>query len=126
MKITTFNVQIVTKNAAPIVQFFEELGFERRHRQEGIGDLDVTGIRMRNADGFSLDISEVEGLPKESMVAIRMNVDDFDEAYKILSSYGFKSVYGKKEVRTRTGRSDMLFSPSGFAINLIQHIKEDK
>jgi hypothetical protein len=30
MKITTFNPQIVTKDAEPIVKLFEELGFERK------------------------------------------------------------------------------------------------
>jgi len=45
MKISTFNPQIITSDAESIVEVFEALGFERRHRQEGIGDLDVTGIR---------------------------------------------------------------------------------
>ena len=60
MKITTFNPQIVTKDAESIVKVFEALGFERRHHQEGIGELDVTGIRMKNEDGFYLDLSDLE------------------------------------------------------------------
>jgi len=31
MKITTFNPQIFTKNADPIVDLFEGLGFQKRH-----------------------------------------------------------------------------------------------
>ena len=57
MKITTFNPQIMTKNAESIIQLFEELGFSRRHTKEGIGELDVTGIRMKDEEGNYLDIS---------------------------------------------------------------------
>ena len=76
MKITTFNPQIVTKNAEGLIKLFEELGFERRHQQEGIGDMDVTGIRMKDSDGHYVDISEVDIGLKEDKVAIRMNVDE--------------------------------------------------
>ena len=57
MKITTFNPQIVTRDAEPLVELFEDLGFERRHRQEDIGDLEVTGIRMKDANGFHVDVT---------------------------------------------------------------------
>lgn len=123
MKITTFNPQIVTKDAESIVKVFEALGFERRHHQEGIGELDVTGIRMKNEDGFYLDISELEAPLPQDMVAIRMNVDDFDEAFEKLISLGFKNIYGDQKVSTKSSKSAMMISESGFAINLIQHIK---
>ena len=57
MKLTTFNPQIITKDAEGVVQLFEALGFERRHTKEEIGELGVTGIRMKDANGFYLDIS---------------------------------------------------------------------
>ena len=123
MKITTFNPQIVTRDAEPLVELFEALGFERRHRQEDIGDLEVTGIRMKDANGFYVDISQTDVIPDRDLAAIRMNVDDFDEAYQLLISRGFKSVYGRQNVTTKTSRSAMMLSPSGAAINLIQHIK---
>lgn len=127
MKITTFNPQIITKNAEPLVQLFEELGFEKRHNQEGIGDLDVTGIRMKDANGFYLDISQVDALPAPNdLTAIRMNVDSFDEVYEMLLSRGFKNFYGEQTVGTKTSKSAMMISPSGFAINLIEHIKEEE
>ena len=123
MKITTFNPQIITKNAEPIIALFKELGFDVRHDQEGIGDLNVEGIRMKNPDGFYLDISCPDtDLPRD-MVGIRMNVDDFDEAYQLLLKNGFKNVYGEKTVDTATSRSAVMISSSGFAINLIQHKK---
>lgn len=127
MKITTFNPQIITKNAEPVVQLFEELGFEKRHNQREIGDLDVTGIRMKDANGFYLDISQVDALPvPNDLAVIRMNVDNFDEVYEMLRSRGFKNFYGDQTVGTKTSESAMMISPSGFAINLIEHIKEEK
>ncbi len=121
MKITTFNPQIITKDADEVVKLFEELGFEKRHCQEGIGELDVTGIRMRDPNGFYVDISQTEALPGGDMAAIRMNVDDFEEAYDLLISRGFKNIYGDHTVAAKNAKSAMMISPSGFAINLIQH-----
>ena len=123
MKITTFNPQIITKDAEPIVKLFEELGFEKRHNPDGIGDLNVEGIRMKDANGFYLDISMPKVDLPQDVTVIRMNVDNFDEAYKMLTERGFKNFYGDKTVETESSKSALMISPSGFAINLVQHIK---
>ena len=124
MKITTFNPQIITKDAEALVKLFEQLGFEKRHQQEEIGELDVKGIRLKDANGFNLDISQPDTLPTgHDLVAIRMNVDDFDEAYQLLVKNGFKNYYGDSTANTRTGKSAIMISPTGFVINLVQHIK---
>ena len=126
MKITTFNPQIITKNAEPVVKLFEELGFVKRHDQKDIGELNVEGIRMRDENGFYIDISQTDSemLPAEAMVSIRMNVDDFDEAYEMFISRGFKNIYVDHAIETKTSRSALMISPSGFSVNLIQHIKK--
>ena len=124
MKITTFNPQIITKDAEALVKLFEQLGFEKRHQQEGIGEFDVKGIRLKDANGFNLDISQPDTLPTgHDLMAIRMNVDDFDEAYQLLVKNGFKNYYGDSTVSTRNGKSAIMISPTGFVINLVQHIK---
>ncbi len=124
MKITTFNPQIITKDAEALVKLFEQLGFEKRHQQEGIGEFDVKGIRLKDANGFNLDISQPDTLPTgQDLVAIRMNVDDFDEAYQLLVKNGFRNYYGDNTASTRTGKSAIMISPTGFVINLVQHIK---
>lgn len=124
MKITAFNPQIITKNAEPVVALFEALGFEKRHNKEGIGELDVTGIQMKDPNGFRVDISQVEALPApQDLMAIRMNVDSFKEAYEYLTSRGFKNFYGDKTANTETSISAIMISPSGFVINLVEHIK---
>ena len=124
MKITTFNPQIITKDAEALVKLFEQLGFEKRHQQEGIGEFDVKGIRLKDANGFNLDISQPDTLPTgHDLMSIRMNVDDFDEAYQLLVKNGFKNYYGDNTASTRTGKSAIMISPTGFVINLVQHIK---
>ena len=124
MKITTFNPQIITKDAEAVAKLFEALGFERRHNPKGIGELDVTGIRMKDANGFHLDISQPEMQLPRDLVVIRMNVDNFDEAYEFLTARGFKNFYGDKTVDRKSSQSAIMISPSGFAINLVQHIKD--
>ena len=126
MKITAFNPLIVTKDSAPIVKLFEELGFERRHDlQASTGEKDIDSIRMKDANGFYVDISEIEdfSLPQD-LTLIRMNVDDFDEAAKELEAKGFTNPKGDHTVDTKTNKSAMFRSPSGFAFDLCQHIKE--
>lgn len=123
MKITSFNPLIVTKDAAPIVELFEELGFVRRHElAASTGTLDIENIRMKNDGGFYVDISQVETVPQD-LTLIRMNVPDFDEAYDYLISKGFTHQSGKV-VETKTNKSAMLRSPSGFAFDLCHHIRK--
>ena len=123
MKITTFNPQIITKDAESVKKLFEDLGFEQRHNPKGIGELDVTGIRMKDANGLYLDISQPDVQIPQDLTVIRMNVDNFGEAYELLKSHGFKNFYGDQTVAMKSSESTIMISPSGFAINLVQHIK---
>ena len=80
---------------------------------------------MKDANGFHVDICTADSDRIErDLTAIRMNVDDFDEAYEFLISRGFVSRRNGKTVDTETNRSCMMVSPSGFAFDLCQHIKE--
>lgn len=124
MKITTFNPQIITKDAEGVVALFEALGFQRRHAKKEIGELGITDIRMKDDNGFYLDISRSDRLPVDCIEAIRMNVDDFDEAYRLLTNRGFKNIYGDRVVDNPTSRSAVMISPSGFVVNLVQHIRQ--
>lgn len=121
MKITSFNPLIVTKDAAPIIELFESLGFVRRHTLEAeVSEVvDSTNVRMKNDTGFYVDVSEVKTVPQD-MTLIRMNVPDFDEAYDYLLSKGFTHKSGRI-VETPTNKSAMLVAPSGFAFDLCHH-----
>ena len=126
MKITTFNPAIITKDAESVIALFEALGFERRHTKTGINDADITAVRMRytNEDGkvFHVDVTQAP-VPKD-ITAIRMNVRDFDEAYKLLQEKGFVNAQGGKITDTDSSKSTMMVSPSGFSISITEHIRK--
>lgn len=124
MIITSFNPQIITNDADSIVRLFEELGFEKRHTKKNIGDKNVTGVVMKNADGFHLDISQPEMEIPQDIQAIRINVRDFEETYELLISKGFKNYYGDERVMTPSSKSAVLLAPTGFVINLVEHIRD--
>ena len=127
MKITTFNPMIVTKDAEAVIKLFEELGFERRHMKTGINDSDISSVRMRytGEDGKVFHVDVASAPVPQDISTIRMNIDNFDEAYNMLLEKGFKNSQGDKVTETPSSRSTMMFAPSGFPINITQHIKKD-
>ena len=124
MKITSFNPLIATAHSDDVVKTFEELGFERRHTKEGveIEDRDNTVFRMKDANGFYLDIVQDDALSKD-ITGIRINVDDFDEAYNLFVSNGFEKYLEEGAINTPSSKFVLLKSPSGFVVNLVQHKK---
>lgn len=122
MKITSFNPLIITRNPEPTIQLFEELGFKRHHTKREIGDNKVTDVRMEDANGFNVDVSEGDG----EWSVIRINVDDFDEAIEFFMSHGFRKPRHERASKTTdTGSSKftMLVAPSGFIVTISKHIK---
>ena len=86
MKITTFDPMIVTPKAEDAISLFKALGFVKTHQPTtSLETGDITSTRMKDANGFHLDVADVPELPQDMML-IRMNVDNFDEAYEILKS----------------------------------------
>ena len=122
MKITAFNPLIITPKAADAVALFEALGFEHAHTKTGIED-DITSFDLKLGEDFRMDVTQVDQMPQD-MTTIRMSVDDFDEAYELLLSKGFKNAQGDKITETPTSKATMMTSPSGFAISLSQHIRK--
>ena len=125
MKITSFNPLILTKDAEPIVRLFEELGFERHHQPTGTSatGTNYVGYRMKHPDGFYVDVTQSSKERTQDQSSIRMNVDDYDAAYKLLTDHGFKSATDNNTTNTGSAKGDMLVSPTGFSISLVQHIK---
>lgn len=123
MQITTFNPMILSKNAEEIIKLFEKLGFERRHKVDNIDDKDISSVRMTDANGFHVDVARVETMERD-MTTMRMNVSDFDEAYEFLKAHGFKNSRGEDyAVESKSARSCLMIAPSGFSIQLTQHIR---
>jgi hypothetical protein len=125
MKITTFNPMILTAHAEDVIKLFEELGFEKKHAPTvDTGKSMVTSTRMTDANGFHIDIADVKSVPRD-MSIIRMNVDDFDEAFQFLQSKGFTNSGGEQTVETDNNKSALMTSPSGFAFDLCQHTQNE-
>ena len=123
MKITSFNPLIVTKDAEKTIKLFEELGFERRHTKEQIGINNVTDVRMKNADGFHVDVTQGTG----EWMMIRMNVDDLEEAVAFLEARGFHKArhdVAKDTIDTGTSKFNIMVSATGLILAVSQHTKE--
>ena len=125
MTITSFNPLIVTKDAEATIALFEALGFERRHMKTGINDKDITSVRMRytGEDGKVFHVDVTSAPVERDITTIRMNIRDFDEAYRMLEEKGFKNAQGDKITNTGSSKSTMMVSPSGFSISIAEHIR---
>ena len=126
MKITSFNPLIVTKQPEAVVSLFEALGFEKKHNPTGTSAIgnEYTAYRMIDANGFHVDVATSTAPREQDLTAIRVNVDNFEEAYEFLTARGFKSAQNGTVTDTGSAKACILFSPSGFGINLIQHVKD--
>ena len=120
MKITSFSPLIVSKEAASIMQLFEDLGFEKSHQQTELLETGLGDVTMKDAAGNRIDVANATVLPRD-LTLIRMNVDDFDEAFALLTARGFQQQ--GQTVETPSSKSAMMVSPSGFGFDLCQHIK---
>lgn len=122
MKITGFCPLIVTKDADSAMKVFEALGFERRHTKKDVEGGSNTVYAMKDANGNRISIASSESIPQD-LTAVNINVDNFDEAYDFLIAHGFVNPRGDKVTDTSSSRATLLFSPSGFAVNVAEHLK---
>ena len=123
MKITSFNPLIIVRDLEPTVRLFEELGFERRHMKTGIGDNENTDVRMKNANGFCVDVAQGDG----EWTIIRINVDNIDEAIEFFTERGFRKPKREsvnKKVDTGSSTFTMMVAPSGYIVAISEHIKK--
>ncbi len=121
MKITSFNPLILTKKSEEAIELMKNLGFEVRHNIPNPETADITTTDMTDGNGFRIDVTQVD-LP-EDRILIRMNVDNFEEAYDFLVSKGFTCPSGRV-LETKSSKSAMMVAPSGYAFDLCQHIKD--
>lgn len=123
MKITTFNPSIITKDAATVIALFEELGFQQTHNKAENVDIDFSAHRMKNEGGFHVDVVEVPTIPR-TYTAIRINVDNFEEAYDFFMSKGFRESKFAPPSTTASSKYAYLVSSNGVIIDVCEHIKK--
>ena len=122
MKITSFNPLIVTTDSESTIKLFEELGFEKKHTKEGISINNATNVRMKDANGFHVDVTQ----GTEERMMIRMNVDNLEEAVAFLEERGFhKANHAAAHDTLDTGSSkiNIMVSSTGYIISVSEHIK---
>ncbi|WP_026510453.1 MULTISPECIES: hypothetical protein [unclassified Butyrivibrio] len=123
MKITGFCPLIVSKDADSIVKVFEEMGFEKRHTKSDIEGGNNINYNLKDANGNRINVASSNNVPQD-ITAVNINVDNFQEAYDFLIGHGFVNPRGDKVTDTSSSRATLLFSPSGFAVNITEHIKD--
>ena len=111
-----------TKDSESIVKLFEDLGFEVRHTKKDIKDGDATNFAMKDEAGNRVTVAATDGIPQD-MIAVSINVDNFQEAYDFFISHGFVNPRGDKVTDTGSSNATLLLAPSGFAVTISQHIK---
>ena len=126
MKITSFNPMIVTNRPEEVLKFCEMFGFEKKHAPilKTPDGLEFTDYRLQNDTGFYMDVAAISTPLPSEYPAIRINVDDFDEAYKFLTTYGYVPTHNMPPIETESSKSIALIGP-GFTIYLVQHIKKE-
>lgn len=72
-----------------------------------------------------MDITGMKVPFPQDMTGIRMNVDDFEEAYQLLTEHGFKPADGRPATITESVKAQRMVAPSGFSISLIKHIRKE-
>ena len=124
MKITGFNPLIITAHSDDIISLFKDLGFEIRHEKKELDSVSSKLVRMRDANGNHIDVVQQDQMPRD-LTSIRMNVDNFDEAFELLTEHGFKSNRTDGTIsEDSTGKGIGMIAPSGFMIAVAQHIKK--
>ena len=125
MRVTGFAPSILTAHPDDVVSLFEALGFERRHNDGAEVGIVSGSARMKDANGFCIDITSTDRFPQDKTL-IRLNVDDFDEGYQLLLDHGFHNALGDGVIiETGHFKGAHMASPSGFEIMLMKHIHRD-
>ena len=125
MKITSFDPVIVTPDADSVKQVFEDLGFEQKHAPTNtLANNQVTSYRMKHPGGYHVDVVSTSAEIAQDRMVIRMNVDDFEAAYKLLEKHGFKNTLGDQVHSVKSAMAATMESPSGFRISIVKHIKD--
>ena len=101
----------------------DELGFRQTHNKAENVDIEFSAHRMKNESGFHVDLVEFPMIP-QTYTAIRINVDDYEEAYDFFMSRGFRESKIAPPSTTASSKYAYLVSPTGVIIDVCEHIKK--
>ena len=124
MKITGFRPAIASSMSTELISLFNALGFEKTHAPiVTSGTSSATVTTMKHPNGYHVDVLSPDTPLPRDLMAIRINVDNFDEAYALLKAHGCEIAPGDEIVDAGFAKLTMMVAPSGFLISLIEHRK---
>ena len=77
---------------------------------------------MKDANGNRIDLASSKKLERD-LLSIKINVDNFEEAYEFFKSKGFVNTRGDQITITSSSKDTFMISPTGLGITLSQHLK---
>ena len=124
MTVKTYYPALCTPNFEETVKELEALGFTKAHEKNDIAEHNNTNMVMKDGNGNKVDVVSLSSMSavKQSFTAIRMNVENYDEAYAELTAKGFIDLH-PGTVETKSSKSTMLRSKEGFMYILTEHVK---
>ena len=123
MKVTGMFPGIVCKNDQDVLDFAKDyLGFDIAHQMHAIiSDNEEDQIYvLKNESDVRFDVIKFD--VEKPFYSTCMNVDDFDEANRLLEERGWHIVDGP--VTTNNAKKALLNSKDGLSLLLIQHYKK--
>lgn len=129
MKVTSFFPEIFVKDIEKATEsYVKDFGFSVRHRHAN-GDSTYVLLKNEYGDRAALVSFPDDSIP-EGVYAMRMNVSDIDEGVEYFLLRGYRNPEstlrgGKKDIHGKA-RYEMLVSPEGVLIDLVEHLKDEE
>ena len=129
MKVTSFFPEIFVKDIEKAAEsYVNDLGFSVRHRHEN-GDSKYVMLKNEYGDRIALISFQDDTIP-EGLYAMRMNVSDIDEGVEYFLVRGYRNPGstlrgGRKDIHGKA-RYEMMVSPDGVRVDVVEHIKDEE
>lgn len=129
MKVTSYYPEIFVKDIEKAAEsYVNELGFTVKHRHEN-GETKYFILKNEYGDRIALVSFPDDSIP-EGIYAMRMNVSDIDECIEYFLVRGYRNPGstlrgGKKDIHGKA-RYEMMVSPEGVRVDIVEHIKDEE
>ena len=124
MKVTGINPVFAVKDFEETLPIYEALGFKVIHKNPGLKG--CMYYVLADEEDHRFDVALQPDVDPETDITqmLRINVDDFDEAYKLFTDKGFTSKRGVHDTDSFTCVS--LTDPTGcYSVYLTKHKRKD-
>lgn len=128
MKVTSYFPEIFVKDIEKAADsYVNDLGFTVKHRHVN-GDTSYVTLKNEYGDRIALVSFPDDTIP-EGIYAMRMNVSDIDECIEYFLVRGYRNpgstLRGGREDIHGKARYEMMVSPEGVRVDIVEHIKDE-